>query len=149
MAKKVLIVDDDISTVKFLTVALEENGYEALKAYNGREGMEKIESENPDLVLLDVMMPKRTGFVLIKQLRRSEKYKDLPVIMLTGVAEVLEGLDAESEDTHQRPFDSLREALRKTIKEMRDEGLLKPDMFIDKPIDPELIIAKIKELIGT
>ncbi|UCC79440.1 MAG: response regulator [Candidatus Zixiibacteriota bacterium] len=149
MAKKVLIVDDDISTVKFLTAALEENGYEALQAYNGREGLEKIESENPDLVLLDVMMPKKTGFVLIKQLRRNEKYKDLPVIMLTGVAEVLEDLDAQSGDTHERPYDSLREVLRKTIKEMRDEGLLNPDMFIDKPIDPELIIAKIKELIGT
>jgi len=76
MAKKVLVVDDDASTVKFLTTALEENGYESLKAYNGREGFDLIQNENPDLVLLDVMMPKRTGFTLIKQLRRDEKYKD-------------------------------------------------------------------------
>jgi len=68
--------------------------------------------------------------------------------MLTGVAEVLEDLDAESEDTQERPYDSLREALRNNIKQMRDEGLLKPDMFIDKPIDPELVIVKVKELIG-
>lgn len=149
MAKKVLVVDDDVNTVKFLTTALEENGYEALKAYNGRDGFEMIQKENPDLVLLDVMMPKKTGFVLIKQLRRDEKYKDLPVIMLTGVAEVLEDLDAESEDTLERPYDSLREAMRKTIKDMRDEGILRPDLFIDKPIDPELVIAKVKELIGS
>jgi len=149
MAKKVLVVDDDVSTVKFLSTALEENGYESLKAYNGKEGLELIQNENPDLVLLDVMMPKRTGFTLIKQLRRDEKYKDLPVIMLTGVAEVLEDLDAESGETQERPYDSLREALRNTIKQMRDEGLLKPDMFIDKPIDPELVIVKVKELIGT
>jgi DNA-binding response OmpR family regulator len=148
MAKKVLVVDDDVSTVKFLTTALEENGYESLKAYNGREGFELIQNENPDLVLLDVMMPKKTGFTLIKQLRRDEKYKNLPVIMLTGVAEVLEDLDAESGEMLERPYDSLREALRNTIKQMRDEGLLKPDMFIDKPIDPELVIVKVKELIG-
>lgn len=149
MAKKILIVDDDESTRKFLSVALEENGYEPITAENGRVGLEKIQTENPELVILDVMMPKKTGFVLIKQLRRDEKYKNLPVIMLTGVAEVLEDLDAESEDTHERPFDSLREAMRKTIKQMRDEGLLRPDMFIDKPIDLDLIISKVKELIGS
>ena len=149
MAKKVLVVDDEENTVRFLSVALEEAGYEPVGACNGKEGLEKIKSENPDLVILDVMMPKKTGFSLFKQLRRDEKYKDLPVIMLTGVAEVLEDLDAESDDTHERPYDSLRESLRRTIKQMRDEGLVKPDQFIDKPIDPELVISKVKELIGT
>ena len=69
--------------------------------------------------------------------------------MLTGVAEVLEDLDAQSEDTHERPFDSLRESMRKAIREMKEEGLVKPDVFIDKPIDPELVISKVKELIGS
>jgi hypothetical protein len=68
--------------------------------------------------------------------------------MLTGVSDVLADLDAKSDDTHERPYDSLREALRKTIKQMRDEGLVRPDMFIDKPIDPELVISKVRELIG-
>jgi DNA-binding response OmpR family regulator len=149
MAKKVLVVDDDENTVKFLSAALEENGYEPIGALNGKEGLEKIMSENPDLVILDVMMPKKTGFVLFKQLRRDENYKDLPVIMLTGVAEVLEDLDAQSDDDQVKPFDSLREAMRKSIREMRDEGLVKPDMFVDKPIDPELVIEKVRELIGT
>ncbi len=149
MAKKVLVIDDDENTVKFLSAALEENGYEPIAAFNGKEGLEKIKAENPDLVLLDVMMPKKTGFVLFKQLRRDEAYKDLPIIMLTGVAEVLGDLDAQSGDTHESPYDSLREAMRKNIQEMREEGLVKPDMFIDKPIDPELVIVKIKELIGT
>lgn len=149
MAKKVLVVDDDENTVKFLSAALEMNGYEPVGAHNGKEGFEKIESENPDLVILDVMMPKRTGFVLFKQLRRDEKYKELPVIMLTGVAEVLDDLDSQSGDTHERPYDSLRESLRKAIREMKEEGIVKPDMFIDKPIDPELVIKKVKELIGS
>jgi len=149
MVKRVLVVDDDVNTVKFLSVALEENGYEAIGANNGKEGLEKIESENPDLVILDVMMPKKTGFSLFKQIRRDERFKELPVIMLTGVAEVLEGLDAESGDTMERPYDGLREALRKTIQGMREEGLVKPDIFIDKPIDPDLVISKVKELIGS
>lgn len=148
MAKKVLVIDDDVSTVKFLSAALEENGYIPLSAPNGREGFEMIKAENPDLVLLDVMMPKKTGFVLIKQLRMDEKFKNLPVIMLTGVAEVLQELDEESDDTHERPYDSLREAMRKNIQQMREDGTLKPDMFIDKPIDPELVIEKVKDIIG-
>ena len=148
MAKKVLVVDDDDKTVRFLSAALEENGYTAIGACNGKEGFEKIEAENPDLVLLDVMMPKKTGFVLFKQLRRDERFKDLPVIMLTGVADVLADLDDQSDDTMERPFDSLREAMRQAIKKMRDEGLVKPDMFIDKPIDPELVVGRVKELIG-
>lgn len=149
MTKKVLVVDDDENTVRFLSVALEEGGYEPIGAYNGKEGLEKIKSENPDLIILDVMMPKKTGFVLFKQLRRDEKFKDLPVIMLTGVSSVLDDLDSKSEDTHERPYDSLRESLRKAIQEMRDEGIVKPDMFVDKPIDPELVVSKVKELIGT
>ena len=149
MAKKVLVVDDDVNTVKFLPVALEENGYEALGAYDGNEGLEKIESDNPDLIILDVMMPKKTGFALFKRLRKDDKYKDLPVIMLTGVAETLEDLDAESEDTFARPYDSLREKLRKIIISMKEDDLIKPDMFIDKPIDPELVVAKVRELIGS
>ncbi|NIP44578.1 MAG: response regulator [candidate division Zixibacteria bacterium] len=148
MAKRVLVVDDDENTRRFLSVALQENGYEPITAEDGRDGLEKIEKEKPDLVILDVMMPKKTGFVLFKQLRRDEKYKDLPVIMLTGVSEVLAGLDEKSEDTHERPYDSLREALRKTIQQMREEGLVKPDMFVDKPIDPEQVISKVRKLIG-
>ncbi len=150
MAKKVLVVDDEVHTVTFLSAALEENGYIPLKAYNGKEGLEIILSENPDLILLDVMMPKKTGFTLLQQLRRDEKLKDLPVIMLTGAAEVLENLDDESDNTMERPFDSLREAMRKKIQQMRGDtdGTTRPDMFIDKPVDPEEVVAKVRELIG-
>lgn len=148
MPKKVLIVDDDVNTVRFLSVALEENGYEALGAYDGDEGLKKIRSENPDLVVLDVMMPKKTGFGLFKLLRRDDKFKSLPVIMLTGVADTLEDLDAKSDDTFERPYDALREKLRSAIKSMSEDGEVKPEMFIDKPIDPEEVVEKIKSLIG-
>jgi hypothetical protein len=57
-------------------------------------------------------------------------------------------MDSESDDTHARPFDSLRESLRRTIKEMREEGDVRPEMFVDKPVDPDALIKKVKSLIG-
>ena len=149
MPKRVLVVDDDDNTRRFLTVALEENGYEAITAADGEEGYQKIQEENPDLILLDVMMPKKTGFSLFKQIRRKEEYKDIPVIMLTGVAGVLEEDDAQADgDTFESPFDSLREGLRRGIAKMREEGVIRPEMFIDKPIDPEELIESVREIIG-
>ena len=149
MPKRVLVVDDDENTRRFLTVALEANGYEAVTAADGDEGFKRVEESPPDLILLDVMMPKKTGFSLFKQLRRQEEYKAIPVIMLTAVAGVLEEEEnLASGDTTERPFDSLRDGLRKTIAKMRDEGLVRPEMFIDKPIDPEDLIRSVKELIG-
>ena len=149
MPKKVLVVDDDENTVKFLSVALSENGYEPIGAFDGDEGLQRVEETNPDLILLDVMMPKRTGFVLFKQLRRNEKYKDIPVIMLTGVADVLEDDESQaSDDTFERPYDSLRESLKKAIKKMREEGPVRPELFIDKPIDPDELVEAVKGLIG-
>lgn len=149
MAKKVLVIDDDKNTVKFLTVALEENGYEARSAYDGMEGLEMVKAERPDLIILDVMMPKRTGFVVFKQLRKSDELKDIPVVMVTGVADSLQELDSKKEDTLESPYDSLRESLRKAIQQMRDEGLVKPEMYVDKPIDPDDLVAKVREIIGS
>ncbi len=149
MSKRVLVVDDDENTRRFLSVALEANGYEAVTAEDGDAGLQKVQEEKPDLILLDVMMPKKTGFVLFKQLRRKDEFKEIPVIMLTAVAEVLEE-DASQADgeTTERPFDSLRDSLRKAITQMRDEGLVKPEVFIDKPIDPEKLIEEVEALIG-
>jgi CheY-like chemotaxis protein len=149
MAKRVLVVDDDENTVKFLSVALRENGYEPIGAFDGDEGLERVQDSQPDLILLDVMMPKRTGFVLFKQLRKHEEYRNIPVIMLTAVAEVLEEDESAAEgDTYERPYDSLRETLKKAIVKMREEGLVRPEMFIDKPINPDRLIEAVKELIG-
>ncbi len=149
MAKTVLVVDDDDNTRRFLTVALEENGYEAVTAADGDEGYKKLQEMKPDLILLDVMMPKKTGFSLFKQIRRIEELKDIPVIMLTGVAGVLEEDDAQAEgDTFESPFDSIRERLRQGIAKMREEGVISPERFIDKPIDPEELIEAVQSLIG-
>lgn len=149
MPKTVLVVDDDDNTRRFLTVALEEHGYEAVTAEDGDDGLKKIQESIPDLILLDVMMPKKTGFSLFKQMRRKEEFKNIPVIMLTGVAGILEEEDAQAEgDTFESPFDSIREGLRKGIAQMREEGLVRPEKFIDKPIDPEELIEAVQSLIG-
>ena len=144
MAKRVIIIDDDENTVKFLSVLLEEHGYETLSAYDGREGLQKIIDSEVDLIILDVMMPRKTGFVVFKQLKRDEKLRDIPVLMLTGVAASLDNLDESSET----PYDSLREALRQAIRKMREEGAVRPEMFVDKPVNPDALVAKIQSLIG-
>ena len=135
MPKKVLVVDDDPNTVRFLSVALEENGYEAVGAADGKEGFEKAVAEKPDLILLDVMMPKRTGFTMLKQMKKTEGMENVPVIMLTGVTASLEAQDDKSDDTFEQPFARLRDSLRKTIDEMKQDGVDSPDFFIEKPIE--------------
>ena len=148
MAKQVLIIDDDRNTVKYLSVVLSERGYDPVSAADGSEGLRKVKQAKPDLIVLDVMMPKKTGFVLFKQLKKDDQYKDIPILMLTAVSGILEEQESQKEETSEKPYDSLREALRKKIREMREEGLLRPEMFVDKPVDPDAFIAKVRELIG-
>ncbi len=146
--KKILCVDDSPDFVSFLTVLFENNGYEPISAHDGREALQKVEENDIDLIILDVMMPKKTGFVLFKELKRKDEYKDIPILMLTGVAASLTDLDEHKEDTFERPYDSLREQLRKAIQEMRESGDVRPEMFVDKPVDPDSFIKKVKELLG-
>jgi two-component system alkaline phosphatase synthesis response regulator PhoP len=148
MGKKVLVIDDDRNAVKFLSAVLSDNGYEPIGAYDGREGLQKIEETRVDLIVLDVMMPKKTGFVLFKEIKRKDEYKDIPILMLTAVAASLTELDAEKEDTFERPYDSLRESLRRTIQQMRETADVRPEMFVDKPVDPDSFIQKVRDLIG-
>jgi two-component system alkaline phosphatase synthesis response regulator PhoP len=148
MGKKVALIDDDVNAVKFLSVLLSENGYEPIVAHDGQEGRQKVEENDVDLIVLDVMMPKKTGFVLFKELKTSDRHKDIPILMLTAVAESLTDLDEKKGDTFERPYDNLRETLRKAIGEMREDADIRPEMFVDKPIDPDAFIARVKELIG-
>ena len=149
MAKQVLLVDDDKNTVKYLSALLSDHGYEPVPAYNGSEGLDKVKQAKPDLIVLDVMMPKKTGFVLFEQLKKDERYKEIPILMLTGVSGVLETLDDHMEEIFEESYDSLREALRRKIRKMRDEGLVRPEMFVDKPVDPDSFLAKVRQLIGS
>ena len=149
MAKQVLVIDDDQNTVKYLSVVLSEHGYDPVSAYDGSEGLQKVKQAKPDLVVLDVMMPKKSGFVLFEQLKKDERYKDIPILMLTGVSGIVEELESRKEESSEKPYDSLRESLKKKIQQMRQEGLIRPEMFLDKPVDPDSFIAKAQQLIGS
>ena len=149
MAKQVLVIDDNQNTVKYLSVVLSEHGYEPSSACDGEEGLEKIRQSKPDLITLDVMMPKKSGLTLFKILKKDEQLKDIPVLMLTGVAGILAEEEAHKDETFEHPYDSLREALTTAVRKMRKDGLVKPEMFVDKPVDIESFVAKVQDLIGS
>jgi DNA-binding response OmpR family regulator len=81
--KRILLVDDDAEIVESLRLALESNGYNVLIARDGNQGLALSERENPDLVILDMMMPKRSGFLVLEKMRRTRE-TPLRVIMITA-----------------------------------------------------------------
>ena len=87
MAKKILAVDDERHIVRLVQVNLERAGYEVVTAYDGKDALEKVASEQPDLVVLDVMMPYMDGFEVLQNLRKNQATRELPVIMLTAKAQ--------------------------------------------------------------
>jgi len=85
--KKILAVDDERHIVRLVQVNLERAGYQVVTAFDGREALEKVEAEKPDLVVLDVMMPYMDGFEVLQNLRKNPATRDLHVIMLTAKAQ--------------------------------------------------------------
>jgi len=87
MPKKILAVDDERHIVRLVQVNLERAGYEVVTAFDGKDALEKVASEQPDLVVLDVMMPYMDGFEVLQNLRKNQSTRELPVIMLTAKAQ--------------------------------------------------------------
>ncbi len=85
--KKILAVDDERHIVRLIQVNLERAGYQVITAFDGPEAVKKVESDKPDLVVLDVMMPKMDGFEVLKRLQANPETRDIPVIMLTAKAQ--------------------------------------------------------------
>jgi len=107
MALKILVCDDERHIVRLIQVNLEKQGYQVVTAYDGKEGLEKIRSERPNLVVLDVMMPYMDGFEVLKNLRRDVEFENLPVIMLTAKAQdkdVFEGYHYGADMYLTKPF---------------------------------------------
>lgn len=130
MSKKVLVVDDDPDVVSFVITVLDENQYMPLVAQDGVEAFEMIEKNPPDLVILDVLMPRGSGIRLYHKLKTTEKYKRIPVIMFTGI--------------------SLNSFLKsqKVLDEFKGEEVPEPDIYLEKPADPEELAAAVKKKIG-
>ncbi len=87
MPRKILAVDDEKHIVKLVEVNLERHGYEVITAHDGKEALQKVEEESPDLIVLDVMMPYMDGFEVLQSLRRNPSTREIPVIMLTAKAQ--------------------------------------------------------------
>lgn len=107
MAKKILVCDDERHIVRLIQVNLERQGYQVVTAFDGKEGLEKVKSEKPDLLVLDVMMPYMDGFEVLKSLRREPETESLPVIMLTAKAQdkdVFEGYHYGADMYLTKPF---------------------------------------------
>jgi DNA-binding response OmpR family regulator len=120
MYKRILVIDDEVEIVKAIQIRLEQAGYETLVAHDGMEGLEKARKEKPDLIILDLMLPKMDGYKLCALLKRDKKYNHIPIMMLTA---------------HDR------EMYKKMGMEMG------ADAYITKPFQYEMVLAKMKELL--
>jgi two-component system alkaline phosphatase synthesis response regulator PhoP/two-component system response regulator VicR len=110
MPVKILVCDDERSIVRLIQVNLERQGWSVVTAYDGKEGLEKIKSEKPDIIVLDVMMPYMDGFEVLKNLRREPETQNLPVVMLTAKAQdkdVFEGYHFGADVYLTKPFNPM------------------------------------------
>jgi two-component system alkaline phosphatase synthesis response regulator PhoP len=122
---KILLVDDDPDFVAATRVVLESKPYEVIVAYDGDEGLKKAREERPDLIILDVIMPMKDGFMVCQQLKKDPQLSSIPVLMLTAFADkfgetsvsLSQGLTLEAED------------------------------FIDKPVTPAELLLRVERLL--
>jgi len=112
--KYILVVDDDLDQVETIAMMLESKGCEVGRAYDGIEGQESIQARRPDLILLDVMMPRKDGYALCSELKNNDQTKDIPIVLLTAVAENVstssyshaDGMNNEADDYIAKPVDT-------------------------------------------
>ncbi len=124
--KRILIADDEEPVVRIVTVNLELEGYEVIPAYDGAEAWEKIKSEKPDLAILDIMMPEMDGWEVLEKIRSDPELKDMPVIMLTALAQapdISRSWEMGAESHLTKPFDPLEliTLVRRLLK-VKEEG---------------------------
>src|SRR5690349_3477131 len=106
MAEKILIVDDDLETLRLVGMMLEKQGYSILAASSGSEAINKAQSERPDIILLDVMMPDMDGYEVTRALRAGAKTADIPILMFTAKSQVddkIAGYNAGVDDYLTKP----------------------------------------------
>jgi DNA-binding response OmpR family regulator len=119
LMKKILVIDDSNILRRIITFNLKSAGYEVIEAINGKEGLEKIESDNPDMIFLDIMMPIMDGFTVLKELKNNDS--QIPVVVLTA-----KGGESDEET-----------ALNLGAKKV-----------LTKPFSPKLLVDTVKELLG-
>jgi two-component system OmpR family response regulator len=127
MQGKILVVDDDPDILDAVAMILESQGYTVVTAHDGIEGLATLKAENPDLMILDLLMPKMDGFAVCKELQdpRWSKFKNIPILILTSVRE---------------------EASRRRYE--LETGLeLDVDDYVEKPMSPDILLGRVNTLI--
>ncbi|MCJ7516011.1 MAG: response regulator [Dehalococcoidia bacterium] len=121
MSKKILIIEDDPGTTRFLVYTLEQQGYKVLSVADGLEGLKKAQDEHPDLIILDVMLPGMDGYEVCHRLRQKSETLTVPVLMVSGRAR----------------------------QDDKNIGIrMGADIYLSKPVDPETILAKVEALLA-
>lgn len=115
--KRILVVDDEVDLVETVRFSLELEGYDVLTAYNGEEALNLARKENPDIMLLDLMLPKLDGYKVCRLLKFDERYKHIPILMLTAKIQEKDkatGLETGANEYITKPFDM--DELMKKVK---------------------------------
>ncbi len=124
--KRILVVDDEPDFASIVQGNLEKEGFEVEVAYDGVEGLEKVKANPPDAIVLDVMMPEMDGYKMCSELKADEKYADIPILMLTAVADRVTS-------TRYSHYDGMS---------------MEADDYLPKPASAEDITESIKSLLG-
>ncbi len=127
MAKKILIIDDDPDFVEAVSMILQSKHYKVATAYGGTEGIQKAKSENPDLIVLDVMMPDKDGYVVCKELKSEPPLNQIPILLLTAVASHV----PTTRYTHQMGLET------------------EADDYLEKPAEPDVLVKRVETLLGS
>ena len=130
MGNTVVAVDDEIEAREFVSAVLEEQGYTAILAENGEEAMELIKRNKPDLVIMDILMPKQSGIKMYRELKNSESLKDIPVIVYSGI-----------------PRRTLLRA-QTALSETEGERVPEPDAYLEKPVTPRRLAETVKRILS-
>ncbi len=131
--QKVLVADDNISIVDIIEKILRKNGYQIIRAYDGEEALNMVFSDPPDLIILDVIMPKINGLEVLRRLKSSEETRLIPVVMLTSkdyVEDRVAGYETGADDYIAKPF------LAKELT-VRINGLLEKKTYLNKKVELE------------
>ena len=125
--KKILVVDDEPDVIRYITIVLVDYGYDTTSVSSAQEALQRLKEYRPDLICLDIMMPKQSGIWLYLELKSDEKMKDIPVIIVSGIKD-------------EREFD-----FRELVP---DSEIPPPQAFIEKPINIKQFLNTISQLIG-
>ena len=106
--KKILVVDDEVDLVETVRFPLEMEGFDVLVSYNGEDALNQARKESPDLIILDLMLPKLDGYKVCRLLKFDERYKHIPILMLTAKTQEKDktlGMDSGANEYITKPFE--------------------------------------------